>query len=102
MSETELQPAPDLSGHQFNSDKWQREFQEFLRLKPRLLEKYDGQYVAVHEGQVVDSGPDQVELAMRVYSKHGYCPIYVGLVTDQPEPMYRIPTPRRYPPRLQA
>jgi len=102
MSGTELQPAPDLPGHESKSDKWEREYQAFLRLKPRLLEDYDGQYVAVHEGQVVDSGHDQIELAMRVYSKHGYCPVYVGLVTDQPEPVYRIPSPRRYAPQVRS
>ena len=32
----------------------------------------------------------------------GYCPVYVGLVTDQPEPVYRIPSPRRYPPRVRS
>jgi hypothetical protein len=97
MSTTELQPAPQLAEFELTNGKWQQEYQAFLRLKPRLLEKYRGQYVAIHEGQVVGSGPDQVAVAMQAYDAFGYGPIYVGLVTDQPDPVYRIPTPRRYP-----
>lgn len=58
----------------------------FHRLKDRLLDTYKGQYVAILDGQVVDSGTDPIELVMRVYDRFGYdTPVYVGLVSEEPE-----------------
>ena len=66
------------------SDKWKREKDAFQRLLPVLLTTHRGQYVAIHEGQVVDAGTDQLDVAMRVLSRIGNVPIHVGLVTDHP------------------
>ena len=52
------------------------------------------QYVAIHEGQVVESVSDQIEVAKRAYARFGYIPILVTLVTDRPRPVIRIPSPR--------
>jgi hypothetical protein len=58
------------------------------------------QYVAVHRGAVIAHGPDQVEVAQQAYTtRAGYVPIYVGLVTDDPLPPVRIPSPRLLPGR---
>jgi hypothetical protein len=40
---------------------------------------------------VVDSGQDDLALALRFFAEHGNVPIHVGLVTDEPEPVTRIP-----------
>src|SRR5688572_18136392 len=45
--------------------KWEREFQAFLRLLPDLLTTHRAQYVAVHNGQVVAAGPDKVQVALQ-------------------------------------
>jgi hypothetical protein len=76
-------PTPELP-------KGQREYQAFLRLLPELLATHRAKYVAIHDGQVVDSDPDDVALILRVQAKVGYVPLYVGLVTDSP-PLMRIP-----------
>jgi hypothetical protein len=81
-------PAAELS-------KGEREYQAFLRLLPQLLATHRGQYVAVHEGQVVDTGNDDIALIQRVHARFGYVPIHVGLVTD-PLPVVRIPHYREY------
>jgi hypothetical protein len=47
--------------------------------------------VVIHEGRVVDTGQDDLALALRFFSEHGNVPIHVGLVTDAPEPVTRIP-----------
>lgn len=73
------------------SDKFEREWAAFRRLLPDLVDTHRGSYVAIHGGSVVDTGPDQVEVAKRAYAKYGNVPIYVGLVTDQPERVVRIP-----------
>jgi hypothetical protein len=68
-------PAPELT-------KGEREYQTFRRLLPLLLSSHCGQYVAIHDGQVVDSGTDDIALIQRVHARFGYVPIHVGLVAD--------------------
>lgn len=64
--------------------KFERERQAFFRLLPGLLATHPGQYVAIHDAQVVDSGPDQLEVALRVQRRVGAVAIYVHLVSDEP------------------
>jgi hypothetical protein len=92
MSDTELLPAPILPAPP--QDKFRREQQAFHRLLPELLRTHRDQYVAIHEGQVVESGADQIEVAERADARFGYIPILVTLVTDRPRPVVRIPSPR--------
>jgi Family of unknown function (DUF5678) len=73
--------------------KFRSELEAFRRLLPELLQTHRDQYVAIHEGQVVGTGPDQIELADRAYERFGYVPILVTLVTDRPR-VVRIPSPR--------
>ena len=69
--------------------KFERERRAFFRLLPDLLQTHRGQYVAVHDEQVVDSGPDQIEVALRVLRRVGSVPIFVHLVQREPERVYR-------------
>jgi hypothetical protein len=78
-------------------DKWRREQRAFRHLLPELLKTQRDQYVAVHDGQVVESGSDKLEVAGRAYARCGYVPIYVSLVTDQPLPVVRMSSPRLLP-----
>jgi hypothetical protein len=88
MSTPTTLPAPAIDTAVSPSTKWQREQQAFQQLLPGLLAAHKGQYVAVHNGQVVDSGDDKLALAMRVLAKVGNVPIYVGLVSSEPEAVY--------------
>jgi hypothetical protein len=83
-------PAPSLDRSPADG-KWQREYQAFLRLKGPLLATHAGQYVVVHDGAVVDSGPDDVALAMRFFAQHGNVSVHIGLVAAGPEAAARIP-----------
>jgi hypothetical protein len=58
------------------------------------LRTHRDQYVAIHEGQVVESGVDQIEVAERAYARFGYIAILVTPVTDRPRPILRMPSPR--------
>jgi hypothetical protein len=69
--------------------KFDRERSAFHGLLPTLLQSHRGQYVAIHNGEAVDSGPNRLDVAMRVLQRLGNVDIYVGLVSDQPEPVYR-------------
>jgi hypothetical protein len=96
-SETAVLPAPAVDWQPAVRDKWAREFAAFQRVLPQLLETHRGEYVVVHEGRVVDSGPDDLALALRFFAEHGNVPVHVGLVTDEPEAVTRIPHYRELP-----
>src|SRR5262245_44355072 len=78
--------------------KWRREQQAFRRLLPELLRTHQGQYVAIHEGEVVESGPDKLAVAERAYARFGYVPINVTLVSAEPTAPVRVPSPKTLPP----
>ena len=97
MSEAETLPPPMIQPPPSANDKWGREHGAFLSLRSSLLGSYLGKYVAVHEGRVVESGSDQIEVALRAYAKCGYVPLYVGLVSVSPPKPLRLPSPRIFP-----
>jgi hypothetical protein len=73
-------PAPVIEPMPLQGTKWACEYQAFCRLLPELLKTYSGQYVAVHEGQVIGSGPDKLAVALEAFRKVGNVSIHVGLV----------------------
>src|SRR5437879_4399686 len=91
MSEITTYPAPVVEWPPPPRNKWERECQAFLKLLPELLNSHRDRYVAVHEGRAVDDDEDLIRLALRVYERHGYVPIYMDLVTERPPPTVRIP-----------
>ena len=97
MNEITALPAPELASTTESTSKWENEYRTYLRLRSELLGKHRGEYVAVHNGQAVDSGDDQLAVALRCYQRFGYVPIYVGLVSDEPQAIGRIPSPRIIP-----
>lgn len=93
MNESDILPARKLDWPPPES-KRDRERRAFHQLLPSLLTTHREKFVAIHEERVVDSGDDKIELALRVYDKFGYVPIFVSLVTDVPQRPVRIPSPR--------
>jgi hypothetical protein len=81
-------PVPELS-------KGIREHQAFVRLLPHLLATHAGKYVAIHDGQVIDTDADEIVLILRVHARLGYVPIHVGLVTAEQLPV-RVPHYREH------
>lgn len=92
MSQLGPLPAPELPRPP--EDKWRCEQRAFRQLLPGLLSSHRGQYVAIHQGRVVACGTDKLTVANEAYSRFGYLPIYVSLVTDEPLPPIRLPSPR--------
>jgi len=99
MKKTEVSPAPRAKSSLAATSKWEREQRAFMQLRPSLLKTLEGKYVAIHGGKLVDSGKDKITLGMRVYSKFGYVPIYVGLVTSGPQTPVRLASPHVCPRR---
>lgn len=83
--------------HRMRNDaeaQFARERQAFWAMHPQLLATYEGQYVAIMHGRVVDSDRDERALVQRVYKTLGYQPMYVQYVTVGPLPVYRQLSPR--------
>ncbi len=58
MTQLATQPAPELPTDA--DGKWRREQRAFRQLLSELLRTHRGQYVAIHDGQVVESGNNKV------------------------------------------
>lgn len=69
-----------------------RERAAFLRLREELLKTHRGQFVAILNGQVVDSAPSLSELSQRVYARYGYRVIYMTEVRERPR-IYEFSSP---------
>jgi hypothetical protein len=64
----------------------------FARLLPELLTTHKGQYVAILGGKVVGCGADKIAVAKQAYADHGYRPILVRLITDEPQRVAILPS----------
>jgi len=85
MSKQQERAAPKSEGFQYEKES-------FEKMKDELLNKCEGEYVAIYGGKVVDHGKDQIEVLNRVYQKYGYVEVYCHLVTKEPV-TYQIATP---------
>jgi sulfur carrier protein ThiS len=72
----------------------EKEHAAFLRLKDHLLCTHRGRFVAILNGEVIDVDEDDGALARRVYAEHGYVPIYIDRVAEEP-PVRRILSPKK-------
>ena len=67
-----------------------QEHAAFQRMLPELLKKYPGQAVAVHNGEVVGVGDDEVVVWEEARKKFKGAPIYVQIV-EYPPRVYKLP-----------
>lgn len=74
--------------------KLQAELQAFEAQREQLLTTYRDQYVAIHEGRVIDHDTDLRALHSRVYRAVEDVPVLIKLVSDMPEREFRIGSPR--------
>lgn len=71
----EMQIRPPLEEAPF----WQ-EVIAFNQLPSTVIDEFYGKYVAVYQGNIVDSDIDEGELALRFYRTFGYMPVYIHKV----------------------
>lgn len=74
--------------------QWRTEFVAFQKLLPSLLPTHKGRFVAVHGGQVVATADNFIDAALQAYKKVGYVTLHVGLVSDAPDQVIHLPSPR--------
>jgi len=73
-----------------------REAEVYERMKPELLRQYRNRVVAIYNGQIIEIGSENesvVNVAMRVYERLGYAPVYVQRVEETPR-VYKISSPQ--------
>lgn len=75
-------------------EKFEAEAEAYRQSHPELVKQYLGQFVAIHEGQVVDHGPDSEELFLRIKRRYGDIPVYFQLVNESGIMELRAPSPR--------
>lgn len=56
------------------------EVSAFNQIPQSIVDEHYGKYVAVYGGNIVDSDPDEGELALRFYRTFGYVPVYIHKV----------------------
>lgn len=71
-----------------------REEAAFRRLHPLLRQKYEGQYVAIYGGELVDHDTDQVVLFLRMRQQYPQQFIWIAPVRSTPEEIYQMRSPR--------
>jgi hypothetical protein len=58
------------------------ENEAFTQLHPQLVNTYLGEYVAIHNGEVVDHDSDARSLHIRIRRKYGKAPVLIREVTQ--------------------
>ncbi len=71
------------------------ETEAWYRLPIEERQKYQGKYVAVYDGQVIDSDTDRLALYLRVRERLGRQTVLITEGGDHPIPIYRVRSPRR-------
>ena len=61
---------------------------------PKLLQSYAGQYIAMHQGQVIDCDTDQMALYLRIHQKYPMGGVLIRKVTAEPEKVLMVRSPR--------
>jgi len=73
--------------------KVQREEQHFRAQHAQLLEQYSGQFIAMHDGCVVDSDADELALYLRIRQKFPMIGILIKQVTPALEEVWVMRSP---------
>lgn len=69
-------------------EKIRAETRAFEQQRDHLIAEYGDQYVAIHEGRVIDHDPDLRTLHRRVFERLGRTPVLLKKVTADPTREY--------------
>lgn len=79
---------------QMEREKIKAEAEAFCSMHAELAEKYLGQYVAIHDGKVVDHDEDFQTLHSRIRQLFGRQPVLLRQVEIEPERVLTFHSPR--------
>jgi hypothetical protein len=88
-----LQSFPKLYTHDKRA-VMERERQAFEAMYDDLLAKYEGQYVAIHQGQVVDHDNDQLALLRRRKQNYPQDVVLITQVSPESQRVLHFRSPR--------
>lgn len=71
------------------------ETEAWYRLPVEDRKQYEGRFVAVYGGRVIDSDPGRLTLYLRLREQYGRRPILITEGGDHPIPVYRVRSPWR-------
>ncbi len=71
--------------HQMARQKIRAETKAFEQQQDMLLANYLGQYVAIHDGQIIDHDPNLLALHLRIFEQLGDVAVLLKKVTTEPE-----------------
>lgn len=72
----------------------EREHEAYVRQHAQLYERYANEYIAMHNGAVVDHDLDRRQLSHRVRARFGRQPVLITQVLPAPERTIIVRTPR--------
>ncbi len=87
-------PKPVEATLEVRYRKVRQELQAFEQQRPSLLKEYQGQYIAMHQGQVIDHDVDLRVLHQRVFARLKHTPVLLKRVTAEPERELVFRSPR--------
>lgn len=95
---TTVQAVTEEAIHHFlleqKRERIRKETAAFREMHSELLMKYEGQYVALYQGVVVDSDSEQLPLYQRVAQKYQRETFLLKKVTASPNEIYITRSPR--------
>ncbi|MGB0383417.1 MAG: hypothetical protein ACPGWR_01215 [Ardenticatenaceae bacterium] len=80
--------------HEMARQKIRAETKAFEQQREMLLATYLGQYVAVHDAQVIDHDADLLTLHLRIFERLGDIAVLLKKVTTEPEQDLVVRSPR--------
>ncbi len=72
-----------------------REVDAYIQMHALLWRTVPHQWVAIHEGALVDQDADRIALYGRVRTKYGQMPVLIRQVKEDPNPEIHVRTPSR-------
>lgn len=79
---------------QYQQEKIHAETDAFQAQKTALLTHYAGEYIAMHQGNVIDHDPDLRTLHLRVFAQVRHTPVLLKQVTSEGERELVFRSPR--------
>jgi Family of unknown function (DUF5678) len=80
------------SGESMRANPLDIEEKTFRRKRGQLLDRYEGQFVALYGGRLVGHGADDEELAAKMFEKLGDAPFFIAKV-EKEATVYELPSP---------
>jgi len=77
-----------------DGDEVDREMAAFIAMHPQLREQYDGLYVAIHHGQLIDFDADPLALYKRIDEQFPDEFVWMSQVTKEPLRTLHFRSPR--------